>query len=324
MEKEPDLIITGEEDTEKAKENMQRVMKSIAKPFMDMSNPFDRLFSSTQRMINQLTEPMIQLSKLNPIPQISTGIKRMVDQMANPQLNRLLFPSLAIIERYIQMYREDLNVKKAYYGKLTEDDVALDIWLSENLEEYKYSLEEGKTYRYEARKVIKKAGGITLTPLVPISVINMELVINIKFNSEILLRLMPEGYWESKRGREESYVLVNGKGIENMEDIEDIADLKNEVEYIVLNYLAGLNPYQEENKELLFYATSSLTKQAITGSENRADTITRSVRRNLGVEYPRVKEGIKLLHNLCKDKSFEMQAFIRSYASFLLCRIFNG
>jgi len=67
-----DLIITGEEDTEKAKENMQRVMKSIAKPFMDMSSPILQAYTSTQRMLKQL---------------------------AGPQLGRLLFPSLAITVR---------------------------------------------------------------------------------------------------------------------------------------------------------------------------------------------------------------------------------
>lgn len=157
-----DLVITGGEDTERAKENLKRIMMNIQKPIMDMSSPLTQMFRvtqrimdqlagpinqmyiNTQRITNQLVSPMIQLSLLNPIPQI----------------NRLLFPSLAIIERYIQMYREDLNVKKAYYGKLTEDDEARDIWLSEHLEEYKYSLEEGKIYRYEARKVIKKAGGV--------------------------------------------------------------------------------------------------------------------------------------------------------------------
>jgi len=292
-----DLIITGEEDTEKAKENMQRVMKSIAKPFMDMSSPILQAYTSTQRMLKQL---------------------------AGPQLGRLLFPSLAIIERYIQMYREDLNVKKAYYGKLSEDDEARDIWLSEHLEEYKYSLEEGKIYRYEARKVIKKAGGnLISTPLVPISVINMELVINIKFNSEILLRLMPEGYWESKRGRAESYVLVNGKGIENMEDIEDMDNLLEEVTYIALKYLSGFKklPEQRQRQFLLYGMGVKKYFYQVCGNKNKATVAMRTAKRRMEEEeYQEFLEGIEKLRALTLGLGREEKIII-GYLICLMCNL---
>ncbi len=321
-----DLVITGGEDIEKAKENLKRIMMNIQKPIMDISSPLTQMFRDTQRIMdqlagpinqmyintqritNQLAGPMIQLSKLNPIPQI----------------NRLLFPSLAIIESPIYVYVKSTNQKRAYFSALRGNDKILDVWLSEHNTDYPYALEEGKLYRYGARKGAMICEAMAVIPTTSIEGLEhcLSRYLERKYGKKSLRAYLLRDYFKNKRGREERYVLVDGKYIEDTSDIEDIDNLLEEVEHIALKYLSGFKklPEQRQRQFLLYGMGIKKYFYQVCGNKNKATIAMRTVKRKMEEEeYQKFLKGIEELRALTLELGREEKILI----GYLICLICN-
>jgi hypothetical protein len=320
-----DLVITGEEDIERAKENSQRVMMNIQKPFMDMYSPITQMFRNAQRQMDQLASPILKMSSpLSQMSKIMQGPEIMLNSIINPyrNLDRLLIPSIAAP---FFAYIKRANEKRAYFFLLIKDDEALDLWLSEHIEDYQYALEEGKLYRYGARKGAMICEAIAFIPTTEVVGLEHWLAryVEREYGEKSLRTYLLKAYFKSRRGREERYVLVDGKYIEDTSDIEDIDNLVEEVERITLKYLMGFKklPEKEQRQFLLYGIGFKKYLHQVFGNKNKATVAMRTAKRRMEEEeYLRFLKGIEELRALTLELGREEKVLI-GYLICLMCNL---